>query len=173
MGRVSGVERSFARRIRRRAIDNAALRLHHRDYRVRLLRYVVSGDVATVLTAPIIYSMIVPFALLDLWVAFYQAACFRAWGIARVRRRDYFAIDRHKLAYLNALEKLNCLLCSYANGLIAYVREVAARTEQYWCPIRHSRRTRHSHDRYAGFPPYGDAAAYRQLQPSLRVALKK
>ena len=28
-----------------------------------------------------------------------------------------------------------CARRGYANGLMAYVREVAVRTEQYWCPI--------------------------------------
>jgi len=117
--------------------------------------------------------MVVPFALLDAWVTLYQAICFRAWGIARVRRRAYFAIDRHRLAYLNQFEKVNCMFCSYVNGLIAYVSEVAARTEQYWCPIRHGRRTRHPHDRYRAFLAYGDAAGYRGGLTSLRTALKK
>jgi len=173
MGRVNAAERQYARRIRRRAIDNAALRLHHRNYRVRLLRYFLSGDLGTVLTAPLIHSTIVPFALLDLWVAIYQAVCFRVWGIRSVRRRDHIAIDRHKLAYLNGLEKVNCLFCSYANGVLGYVREVAARTEQYWCPIRHARRTRNPHEHYRNFTPYGDAAGYRGSLPSLRSALKK
>jgi hypothetical protein len=166
-------DRQRVRRSRRRAIDNATLRRHHRKYRVRLLRYLLSGDWLTVATAPVIYSMIVPFALLDAWVTLHQAVCFRAWGIARVRRRDFIAIDRHKLAYLNGLEKLNCLYCGYANGLLGYVREVAARTEQYWCPIRHARRVRDAHDRYQHFPTYGDAAGYRRGLPSLRAALKK
>jgi len=173
MGRLISAERQYLRRIRRRAIDNAALRLQHRKSRVRLLRYFLSGDLGTMLTAPLIYSMIVPFALLDLWVEIYQAVCFRAWGIAPVRRRDHFAIDRHKLAYLNGLEKVNCLFCSYANGVIGFVREVAARTEQYWCPIRHARRTRNPHDHYRNFTTYGDAAGYHGGLPSLRSALKK
>mgnify|MGYP001580622076 CR=1 FL=1 len=114
-----------------------------------------------------------PFVLLDAWVWLYQAICFRAWGINPVRRRAFFAIDRHKLAYLNGVEKLNCLFCSYANGLIAYVHEVAARTEQYWCPIRHARRTRGAHDRHRDFLPYGDAAGYRARLASLRTGLRK
>ena len=165
--------RQHVRRRRRRAIDSATLRRHHREYRVNLLRYLLSGDILTIATAPVIYSMIVPFALLDLWVSVYAAVCFRAWDIAPVRRRDFFAIDRHRLAYLNGLEKLNCLFCSYANGVIGYVREVAARTEQYWCPIRHARRIRHPHDRQDQFPLFGDAAGYRSGLPSLRAALKK
>lgn len=45
-------------------------------------------------------------------------------------------LDRHKLSYLNSIEKFNGVYCGCANGLIAYVREITARTEQYWCPVR-------------------------------------
>jgi len=154
-------------------MDNAALRLYHRTFRLPLLRYLLSGDILTVITAPLVYVLALPFALLDLSVSLYQAVCFRAWGLERVRRRGYFAIDRHKLSYLNALESVNCMYCSYANGVIGYVREIAARTEQYWCPIRHRRRIRHPHERYAGFVAYGDAAGYRSRQASLRAELRK
>jgi hypothetical protein len=144
-----------------------------RAQRPPLLAYILSGDALTIVTAPVIYSLIVPFVLLDAWLSLYQAVCFRAWGVVRVRRRACFKLDRHKLAYLNALEKVNCLYCSYANGVIAYAQEIAARTEQYWCPIRHARPPRHPHDRYAGFAPYGAAAAYRAALPSLRERLKR
>ena len=79
-----------------------------------------------------------------------------------MRRRDYLVFDRHHLAYLNALEKLNCAYCSYANGLIAYVREIASRTEQYWCPIKHARRLIGAHANYATFEDYGDAEGYQR-----------
>ena len=144
-----------------------------RRHRAPLLAYVLRGDILTIVTAPVIYSLIVPFVMMDLWVSLYQALCFRAWGVVRVRRRAFFAIDRHKLGYLNGLEKLNCVYCSYVNGLIAYVREIAARTEQYWCPIRDGRPVRGRHDRYAGFAPYGDGAAYRERVSSLRAKLRK
>lgn len=152
---------------------SARVRADHRRLRTGLWPYFWRGDIPTLLTAPVIYSIAVPFLLLDLWVTFYQAVCFRAWGIRRVRRRAYFAIDHHKLAYLNGIEKLNCVFCGYVNGLIAYVREIAARTEQYWCPIRHARRIREPHGRYQAFAPYGDPVAYRHLQPRLRDLLKK
>jgi hypothetical protein len=142
-------------------------------HREPLVAYVWRGDLLTILTAPVIYSLIVPFALLDGWVSLYQALCFRAWGVALVRRRSCFVFDRHKLEYLNALEKLNCLYCSYANGVLAYAREIAARTEQYWCPIRHARRTRRPHSRARLFVPYGEAAAYRAALPPLRAKLRK
>lgn len=149
------------------------LRHPYRDHREGLWRYVFTGDAATALTSPVIYSLIIPFVMLDAWVWLYQAVCFRAWGLAPVRRRGYFAIDRHRLAYLNGVEKANCLYCSYVNGLVAYVREVAGRTEQYWCPIKHGRRVRHPHSRYRQFAAYGDAPGYRRSLPSLRAVLKR
>ena len=144
-----------------------------RQHRAALVPYVLRGDLATVATSPVIYSLIVPFVILDLWVSFYQAVCFRAWRVTRVRRRDYFRIDRRKLGYLNGLEKANCVYCSYVNGVVAYVGAIAARTEQYWCPIRDGRPAEQRHERYAGFVPYGDGAAYRRTLPSLRAKLTK
>lgn len=158
---------------RQMAQRNATVRAGHRRLRTGLWPYFWRGDMPTLLTAPLIYSVIVPFVVIDAWVSVYQAICFRAWGISRVARRRYFAIDRHKLAYLNGIEKLNCLFCSYTNGLIAYVREVAARTEQYWCPIHHARRLRQPHDYYKAFAPYGDPEAYQHVLPRLRQALRK
>ena len=157
----------------RRPPTIAAIRALQRRQRIGLWRYITAGSVATVATAPLIYSLALPFVLLDLWVTVYQAICFRAWGVKRVRRLDFFAIDRHKLPYLNALEKVNCLYCSYANGLIAYVSEIAARTEQYWCPIRHARRVRDSHRRYELFVPYGDAPGYRARLGGIRRLIQR
>jgi hypothetical protein len=45
---------------------------------------------------------------------------------------------------------------------------VAARTEQYWCPIKHARRIQAAHDRYPKFFDHGDAEAYRQGLARLR-----
>jgi hypothetical protein len=110
--------------------------------------------------------------LLDLFVSAYQAVCFPVYGIPKARRRDYMAIDRNKLRYLNALEGLNCMYCSYANGLLAFVVEVAGRTEQHWCPIKHARRIQNTHDRYSHFLPYGDASAYRKEIDKVREDFK-
>jgi hypothetical protein len=101
---------------------------------------------------------------LDLAVAIYQAICFPIYGIPKVRRADYLIFDRGRLGYLNPIEKLGCVYCSYANGLLSYVTEIAARTEQYFCPIKHAHRMVRPHSRYAHFLPYGDAAAYRDHQ---------
>ena len=125
-----------------------------------------------VLTAPVIYSLIVPFALIDLWVSFYQAVCFPVYGVRRVGRGAFFKLDRAKLPYLNAIEKLNCVFCSYANGVIAFAREVAARTEQYWRPIKHVEDPLDPHERYGGFTEYGAADAYAARQDELRAELR-
>jgi hypothetical protein len=139
----------------------------HRELKTRLSRYILNAHPLVVLTAPIIYCLIVPLLLLDLSVSVYQALCFPAYGIEKVRRKDYFVFDRHHLAYLKALEKLNCAYCSYANGLVAFVREVAARTEQYWCPIKHARRVIGAHEHYLEFVHYGDADAFRKQSETL------
>jgi hypothetical protein len=145
----------------------------HRQLRTRLSTYVLNARLLVILTAPVIYVLIVPLVLLDLFVTIYQAVCFPVYGIPKVRRRDYLVFDRHYLAYLNALEKLNCAYCSYANGLIAYVREIAGRTEQHWCPIKHARRMIGAHPRYALFEDYGDAEGYRKRLKQLQDAKKE
>ena len=144
---------------------------HHRRLRLGLLRFFATARPLNIATAPVAYSLAVPFLLLDLWVSLFQVVCFPMYGIKRVRRADYFVIDRHHLRYLNAIEKLNCFYCSYANGLIAYVREIAGRAEQYWCPIKHAHRVRTPHSHYDRFVAYGDAHAYRQELERLRAEL--
>jgi hypothetical protein len=139
----------------------------HRKLKTGLWRYISGARPLIALTAPIIYALIVPMALLDLCVSLYQAVCFPVYGLKKVRRRDYIALDRHHLAYLNALEKLNCAYCSYANGLLAYVREIAARTESYWCPIKHARRVAGVHGLYREFAEFGDAAAFKAKMDEL------
>lgn len=141
----------------------------HRLLKARLLKYVFGARPAMILSAPAIYALIIPFLLLDLFVAVYQTVCFPVYGIPRVRRSDYLAFDRGQLAFLNAIEKLNCAYCSYANGVLAYVREVASRTEEYWCPIKHARRVLGVHARYGSFVDYGDGDAYRHDLERLRA----
>jgi hypothetical protein len=131
-------------------------------------RYLSDAEPLNILTAPVIWSCIFPALFMDLFVTFYQAICFRVYGIPRVKRNKYIVIDRHSLSYLNGIEKLNCAYCGYVNGLIAYVQEVAARTEQYWCPIKHARRTALIHSRYGKFFEYGDGDGYRNKIEEVR-----
>jgi hypothetical protein len=133
--------------------------------------WTIGGILASCLALPITYSLLIPLIVLDGWVQGYQAVAFRLCGLARVRRRDYLLLDRHRLPYLNALQKVNCVYCGYVNGLFAFVREIGARTEQFWCPIRHRTQPRGQHRRHRRFAPYGDAAAFQRALPALRREL--
>ena len=147
--------------------------LAHKRFKQRIRTFLRESSIPNALTTPLIFSLIVPVAILDFWISAYQLACFPIYGIARVRRSAYIVIDRQHLAYLNGIEKLNCVYCGYANGVLAYVREVAARTEEYWCPIRHAQRVRAPHSHYHEFVDYGDAEGYRRQLPVLRKTLSK
>ncbi len=147
------------------------VRVAHQRFKQSIPWFLRESSVPNLLTAPLIYSLVVPIALLDVWISLYQAICFRAYRIARVRRSVYVVIDRQHLAYLNNIEKLNCVYCGYANGVFAYVREIAGRTEQYWYPIRHASRVRGTHGHYRQFVDYGDAEGYRLRLMPLRLEL--
>ncbi|TAJ69844.1 MAG: hypothetical protein EPO51_20155 [Phenylobacterium sp.] len=135
-----------------------------------------SADLATLarhlISVPFVYGLLLPIAFLDAAVSAYQAMCFRLWGMPRVRRSEHLILDRHKLSYLNGPQKLNCLYCGYANGVLAYAREIAGRTEQYWCPIKHAVDPPAPHARYADFIDYKDAKGFGARAPALRAAIQ-
>jgi hypothetical protein len=145
----------------------------HRRLRMGLYRFLRTTPITTYLTAPVIYALIFPLGLLDLAMSVYQWICFPAYGIPRVRRGAFVALDRRELGYLNLIEKVNCVYCGYGNGVLAYAREVASRTEQYWCPIKHARSIAGAHRRYGGFLEYGDGEGYRTRLEELRTEVRK
>ena len=155
-----------------KAVFETEARQAHARVRTGIPRYLRETPLKHFLVAPVIYAMILPIVLLDLSLSAYQWICFSAWGIARVSRREYIVIDRHRLGYLNAIEKLNCVYCGYANGVLTYIREIVSRTEQYWCPIRHATQIRGAHARYKDFVDYGDAERYRAQLEELRAKLR-
>ncbi len=145
-----------------------AMLAEHGSFKVGLPSYLLQSRLMAFATAPAIYVGIVPFALLDLFLLFFQGICFPVYNVPKVRRADYVIFDRGRLRYLNLLERLNCVYCSYANGLLAYAAEVAARTEQHWCPIKHASRLRAPHSRYSHFVDYGDARSYSEQVERVR-----
>jgi hypothetical protein len=183
--RLRGLEAEIERRLEkqrrvlrykirdRRAVFEQGVHEQHRRFKVGLGKFLRSSRaVDFLLIAPVTYSLVVPFVLLDALLWLYQRICFSAWRIPRVSRSDYIVIHRHRLGYLNGIQKLNCLYCSYANGLIALVGEVASRTEAYWCPIKHSLRVAASHARYRSFLEYGDAEGFATRSESYRTRLR-
>lgn len=146
----------------------AEARARHKKLVKRFTAYIRESRFWIIATAPVIWSCLIPILMVDVVMTIYQAICFPIYNIPRVKRADYIKLDRHRLAYLNWAEKINCEYCSYANGVLACATEIAARTEQYWCPIKHALRMKSMHNRYRFFFDYGDAEAYRQQIETLR-----
>lgn len=143
----------------KRVVFENAIKEAHRKLKPKMsfLMWFFTVRPQNFLTMPVIYGMLVPLALLDLCISLYQLTCFPIYGIARVKRANYILIDRQYLAYLNIIEKADCMYCGYAVGMIGYASEILARTEQYFCPIKHARKMLSAHARYANFLGYGEA----------------
>ena len=145
----------------------------HRKLRTNFFRWLVTNRPQNLITGPIIYGMVFPLLVLDFFVSFYQFTCFPIYGIAKVRRADYIVFDRQHLGYLNFIEKFHCTYCAYGSGLMGYMAEIVARTEEYFCPIKHAHKILGTHARYNRFLDYGDAADYEARLEEFRIALGK
>ncbi|MFP5239055.1 MAG: hypothetical protein ACLGQW_04405 [Acidobacteriota bacterium] len=162
-------ENEFLYTIRNKKVRFAReVEAYHRELAAKWSDYVYDSGLMMILTIPVIWSALIPCMIIDVVVNIYQLACFPVYGIPRVKRGDYVVMDRQALRYLNWIEKVNCAYCSYFNGVIAYVAEVAARTEQFWCPVRHARPVKSVHSRYRFFFEYGDARGYRERLEQVR-----
>ena len=135
---------------------------NHHHFKKSSWKHIRTTRLLVIVSSPLIYACVIPFLLLDGVVALYQSVCFPIYGIPKVRRCDYLIFDRGRLRYLNTIERVGCIYCSYANGLLAMITEIAARTERHFCPIKHARRVMRAHSQYAAFLPYGDGRAYRE-----------
>jgi len=140
----------------------------HKKFAGSLFLYVIRSSLLTALSGPVIYAMIIPALIFDASISLYQMVCFPVYKILKVKRKDHIILDRHYLKYLNFIERLSCDYCSYFNGLLSYSTEVAARTEQYWCPIKHASGKGKRHSRYHKFVDYGDAETYRARLAEIR-----
>jgi hypothetical protein len=145
----------------------------HRRLKRSLLKTLFVDRPQNMLTTPIIYGMAIPLVLFDLFITFYQYTCFPIYGVARVKRRHYFIYDRDQLQYLNLIQKINCQYCAYGNGLMGYASEIIARTEQYFCPIKHAQKRLGAHPRYHTFSEFGDGEHFSAEQKRLRKALRE
>lgn len=117
-----------------------------------------------IISVPFIWLLIIPFVFLDICVEIYHRVCFPLYGIPVVKRKKYIIVfDRTKLDYLNTVQKGNCAYCGYINGLLKYVTEIAAQTENYWCAIKHDKKEdivlpKHHED----FVEYDDSKAFHK-----------
>lgn len=180
VSRIQALEAELEAEVKHRANDlshdfeEKRIRFEHeimeqqKRFKMGLLKYLWTADIRSYIAAPFIYALIIPLLILDLFISTYQIICFPLFGIPRVKRSSYIIFDRAHLAYLNLFEKINCAYCSYGNGLVAFTREIAGRTEQYWCPIKHAKRAYLSHPYYKKFSEYGDAKNYQEDLKRLR-----
>jgi len=117
---------------------------------------------------PFIYMIIIPTVIMHAFIQVYQQICFRIYGIPRVNSKEYFIFDRGLLPQLNWFEKFNCVYCSYFTCLISFTQEIGARTERFWCPIKHARRMANPHSQYNHFSEYSDGKNLRSNWKDLR-----
>lgn len=155
----------------RRIVFEQAIREAHQRVRMNVFRWLLTVRPQNYLTMPFIYGAAVPLLFFDFSVTLYQWVCFPIYRIARVSRADYIVYDHQLLSYLNVIEKFHCLYCSYAVGLLAYAQEIIARTEQYFCPIKHARKVRAAHARYDRFLEYGDEQDFHERLEAYRAEL--
>lgn len=141
--------------------------------KMSLTQWLKASRIQSIISIPFIYGMIIPIALMHLTIEVYQAICFPLYNIPKAKRSDYFIADRQQLPYLNIIEKINCAYCSYGNAVIAYTREIIGRTELYWCPIKHAKKTLGTHKYYQQFLSFGEFEDYHDKTAKLRVHLSE
>lgn len=152
----------------KKVVFDAKTKQYHKTLATKIHTYLLEAPLLNILTAPVIWFCIVPAVIMDIVVSTYQFICFPVYRIPKVPRGKYIIIDRHSLRYLNPIERFNCVYCGYFNGLVSYVQEIAARTEQYWCPIKHARRPGTMHNRYGKFLDYGDHEKFKESLEAIR-----
>ncbi len=127
--------------------------MEYRKYTNRIVRHVVS--------VPFIWANVITIVAADIILETYHQICFPLYGLEKLDRSKYIAMDRQRLSYLSFIQKMNCMYCGYVNGWFAYASVIAAITEQYWCGIKHEKNNP-ALPHHASFVDYGDEAAFHK-----------
>jgi hypothetical protein len=146
----------------KKIIFSKRIRERNKKFRIPVWKYVIPKSVLHLFAMPFIYMMIVPAVTLDVFITLYHWTVFPLCGIPMIKRGDYIVYDRRFLDYLNIIQKVHCLYCSYVNGLFAYCLEVSARTERYWCPIKAANKPKFYHNWYKEFADYGNPEEWNE-----------
>lgn len=113
--------------------------------------------------APLVWLMIVPVVIADIFITIYMHFAFPIFGIKKVKRSEYIRIDRIHLPYLTWYEKAGCAYCAYVNGWLHYASVIAGRTENYFCAIKHiEKRGYKPTEHEVFFAKYGSEAALKR-----------
>lgn len=134
----------------------------NKAFRVPAWKYAIPSNIRHVLSVPFIYMMIIPTVILDLFLTVYNWTALPLYHIPSVKRADFIVYDRQFLDYLNWIQKLNCLYCTYVNGLFAYAVEIGGRTERYWCPIKAAQKPRARNNWYNDYADYGNPEEWHE-----------
>jgi len=130
-------------------------RERNRTFRIPAWKYAFPVNIRHFLSIPFIYAMIVPTVILDIFLNLYNWTAMPLYRIPLVRRSDYIVFDRQFLDYLNWIQKLNCIYCSYVNGVFAFAVELGGRTERYWCPIKAAHKRPPRNNWYCDYADFG------------------
>ncbi len=144
------------------------MRKRNKIYKISIFESIFSAQVREILSMPFIYVMIIPAIILDIFLFVYQQTALRLYKIPLVKRNDYIVFDRKQLDYLNIIQKINCLYCSYVNWLFSYAVEIAWRTEKYWCPIKAANKKKWGHDWEEYFADYWDPENFFKVMRNLK-----
>ncbi|WP_122893737.1 hypothetical protein [Arcobacter peruensis] len=143
------------------------------DVKLFSSKFFARTKISYLITMPFIAMMIIPAIIADIFASIYQAINFPVYKIPKVKRSKYIIIDRHHLSHLNFMEKVFCVFCGYVNGVIQYCAEIGSRTEEFWCPIKHKKKTGFKHARYDNYIEYEDTEEYHQKRKNIRLKMKK
>jgi len=117
-------------------------------------------------TAFLIWIPLFPLLIFDLLIEIYHQVAFPVYGLEKVKRSEYIKVmDRTKLQYLTWYEKIGCMYCGYVNGSLLYLKEIANRTEKYWCGIMHENKPgfkTQEHQVNQDFAKFGDPEDFKQ-----------
>ncbi len=147
---------------------DSALQHRHKEQMKGLRQWFSEVPLIQFLAAPVIYGMVIPAVILDIALFVYTYTVSKIFKIKFVKRGDYVVFDRQYLGYLNVMEKLNCMYCSYFNGMMQYAAAIAGATELYFCPIKHAKKVAYDHQFFTRYFAYGDSKAYREKLKILR-----
>ncbi|NTU98591.1 hypothetical protein HGA64_01105 [Candidatus Falkowbacteria bacterium] len=147
---------------KQRIIFIEKFRARNKNWRIPTWQYVVPHSLRHLLSMPFIYMMIIPTVILDLFISIYNWTALPLYRIPPVKRSEYIIYDRQFLDYLNVIQKINCIYCSYVNGLFAFAGEIGARTERYWCPVKAAKRVKARHGWYSDFADYGNPEEWNE-----------
>jgi hypothetical protein len=115
-----------------------------------------------------------PIIILDIILTIYQYVCFKFfYNIPIVKRKDFIVFDRKHLDYLNIIQKINCIYCSYVNWFLSYAVEVSWRTENYWCPIKSAKKMKWWHSWQKHFADYWDPEEFKKVYNNTKCFNKK